>query len=479
MSNRRDFLKTLGAASMVGALPTIGLKEASAAGAYKIAVVGGGFAGASVARYLKLWGGAAVAVTLFDSVASYKTPILSNLVLNGQKSMSALTFSLSSAATRGGFEFVQGQVEGFDAAVTGYRGRLRVKKLNGSGYFSDTDLAAPASLYFHKMIVAPGIDFDYTGLESLLLANGTAPDLSLPIPHAWKSGDQVLNLKKQIDAMPNGGGVFVLSIPKSPYRCPPGPYERACVVADYLQRKRGGGKVIVLDANLPASSAPNDKYSAIQSEPHTFKEAFTNRFAGIVDYYSAAKLASAAAPTGQLGKKSVEVDLNDGFGPRMVLECNVLNVIPPVKAGAIAFAMGLVPSTGRFVDVDLLSYSTVADPSIYVIGDAHNSTQPKAGHIANSEAKVCADAILRSLQIITTPAQLPVTNSACYSPITSAEASWLTAGYRYNPDPALARNQRMQRIADSFGEASTVSSDNYKMMLAWANNLFADVGYTA
>lgn len=485
MSNRRDFLKTLGAATLVGAIPGMTLKTAAAATPFKIAVVGGGFGGASVARYLKLWGGAAVEVTLFDSVATYKTPILSNLVLNGQKTMNNLSFSLANAANRGGFRFVQGQVDGFESGGADYQGRLLVRKPSGVGYYSDAEIAAltapiaaPASRYFHKLVVAPGIDFDSSGLPSLTLANGNSPDLTLPIPHAWKSGDQVLNLKKQLDGpgMANGAGVFVLAIPRAPYRCPPGPYERACIVADYLKRTKGGGKVVVLDANPP--TVAGDPYSAIQSEPATFRAAFVNRYPGIVEYRSGVTLLSVSALGGQLDPKTVEFLPLDS--PISELKtCQVLNVIPPARAGSVAYSMGLLPSGSRFVDVDLSTYAAAANPHIHVIGDAHNSTQPKAGHIANSEAKVCADALLRSLGVIATPALPPVTNSACYSPISKAEASWTMAGYRYSADPALLPHQRMQRIPESFAEADKVTSDHYKMMLAWYNNLVADVGYTA
>lgn len=468
MTNRRNFLKSLGIGVVAGAVG-IESKVANAA-TYRVVVVGGGFAGATVAKYLKLWGGASVDVTLVDKVATYKSPILSNLVLNGQKSMSNISFLLSDVATRNGFKYLQGELVGLDSTIpAGYNGRASVKKSDGSLY---TDSTSQTLLSFHKLVVAPGVDFDYSNLTSLVVANGAVSDLKLPIPHAWKSGDQVLNLKAQIDNMLKVGGDFILSIPKSPYRCPPGPYERACVVADYIRSKQKSNKVIVLDSNVPTDLS--DPYTAIQAEQHTFKTAFTGQFANIVKYYSAAKVDSVSSSGGQFGTKSITVNFNDGIGPQTTYTGRVLNVLPPMKAGNIASTLGLLGS-GKFVPVDLLSYKSQANSNIHVIGDAHDSTQPKAGHIGSSEAKICAEAILREFGIIDSSVQYhaPVTNSSCYSPITSSTASWLTAGYRYDSTQPI--NKQMVRVPESFAEASSVSSDNYKMMLAWAANLFADV----
>jgi len=227
------------------------------------------------------------------------------------------------------------------------------------------------------------------------------------------------------------------------------------------------GNVIVFDANVP--TIPGDNYSAIQAETHTFTTAFTGQFAGIVEYVSNAELLEVGSTGGQFGTKYVSVKLGDGSIRDEY--ANALNVLPEHKAGDIAFAAGLIPPGNRFVPVDLKSYATTVDPNVYVIGDSHFSGQPKAGHVANSEAKVCADAIVREFGILPPhfPAEVPVTNSACYSPITTTTASWLTAGYRYNPNTGA-----MDRVVESFNEAEMPSGDNYKMMLAWANNLFAD-----
>jgi sulfide dehydrogenase [flavocytochrome c] flavoprotein chain len=454
-SKRRELLKMAGigaAAATVSVLPTVtGLgSKAEAAITKQVVVIGGGFGGSTVAKYLKLWGQGKIVVTHVDINASYTSPILSNLVLNGQKTLTNLTFSLATAASRNGNTFIQGT-----ATISRATRTVIVAKPNG----------ASVVLPYDKVVLSPGIEFNY--LPSMATANNGLSDKILPIPHAWKSGNQVANLKAQIDRMPSRTGTYVLCIPKKPYRCPPGPYERACVVADILKRVKGGGKVIIFDANTPVNSG--DPYSAIQAETHTFTTAFTGQFAGIVEYVSNAELLEVGSTGGQFGTKYVSVKLGDGSIRDEY--ANVLNVLPEHKAGDIAFATGLIPSGSRFVPVNLQSYASTADPDIHVIGDSHSSGQPKAGHVANSEAKVCADAIVREFGILPArfPDEVPVTNSACYSPITNQTASWLTAGYRYNPLTGA-----MDRIVESFNEAEMPSGDNYKMMLAWANNLFAD-----
>ena len=455
-SNRRNFLKLAGlgaTATGLGALPVLtGLSNKANAGALKnVVVIGGGFGGTTVAKYLRLWGQGQINVTHVNITGTYQSPILSNLILNGQKTLAQLTFNLAKAAQLNGITFVQG-IASLDQA-------------NSQVIVKDAFNNIVSQLPYDKVILSPGIDFNY--LPSMVSANTGFTDKTLPIPHAWQSGDQVLNLKAQIDKMPARTGVFVLCIPKKPYRCPPGPYERACVVADIVKRVKKGGKVIIFDANTPVDGDPLGIYSAIQAEAHTFSTAYTGQFASIIEYVPNAALVSVSNSGGQFGTKTVTVDIG---GISRTESCHVLNVLPEHKAGKIAFDANLIPS-GKFAAVSLDSYASTIDSKIHVIGDSHLSSQPKAGHIANSEAKVCADAIVREFGILPPRLvdEMPVTNSSCYSPITNTTASWLTAGYRYKAD-----TNEMIRIPESFGEASAPSSDNYKTMLAWANNLFSD-----
>ena len=429
--NRRDFFRL---ASMAGA----GVSAAGLSGLVRAAtpaqlgtvptntgisgrvvVIGGGMAGATVAKYLRLWGGTGVAVTLVERETTYASNILSNLVLNGQRTMTSLQFGYSNLATRYGIRLVKGDVTAIDSV----------------GH--SVSLADGSKLPYDRLVVAPGIDFDtIPGLETAAA--------QAKVTHAWKAGPQTTILRNQLVAM-KPGGVFVMTIPAKPYRCPPGPYERACVVADWLKKNRVGSKVIVLDAN-----------PGITAEPLAFANAFNVVHKGVIDYRPGAVINSIDAST---------MTLNTNFGN---LQANVINAIPAHRAGKVIIDNGLANVGGRWAGVDVLTYQSTAAPGIHVIGDAAATTQPKAGHIANQEAKICADAIVRLLAG-RSPDPSPITNSACYSPITSDTASWLTAVFAYDP---VSGN--MLPVPGASGEATARSQDNYKEMFKWFNTLMED-----
>lgn len=411
--SRRHFLKNLGLGLAATALP---FNFAQAAVRPRVIVVGGGFAGATAAKYLRLWSNNTVDVTLVEPNAVYYSPILSNLVLNGQKQLNQLGFKYDSLAQKYGITVTRSTVSSINSA------NRTVKLANGK------------TLGYERLILAPGIQFKAVqGLNSN------------KVLHAWKSGNQVQQLRQQIQAMPSGGS-FVMSIPKAPYRCPPGPYERACVVADYLKRNKPGSKVIVLDGN-PDFTVERD----------TFNQAFTQTYAGIVQYVPNTILQAIDS------NKKVAIT---SFGD---YQASVLNVIPPHQAASIVLKSGLANSSGGdWANVNPLSYESTAIQGIHIIGDSQGTGQPKAGHIANAEAKVCADAVLRLLSG-SQPFAAPMTNSACYSPISSTTASWLTAAFAYDP-----ASQSMQLVPASYGASSGASTSNYKKMFEWANSLFGD-----
>jgi NADPH-dependent 2,4-dienoyl-CoA reductase/sulfur reductase-like enzyme len=250
-----------------------------------------------------------------------------------------------------------------------------------------------------------------------------------------------------------------MTVPKSPYRCPPGPYERACVVADYLKRKnRVGAKVIVLDAN--------DK---IQAEPEAFGHAFSVTHAGYIEYYPNATVQSVNSTT-----RSIVTSV------KTVRNAKVLNYIPNQKAGGIAAELAL--SSSGFVPVNPLTYGISSYPNIHVIGDAcavpssDGKAVPKSGHMANAEAKVCADAIIRSF-LGETPDQNIATNSACYSPITNKTASWLSASFIYGDIYDLTgkvKGKGMHRVDLGEAPSDQIDADSYADMFTWSESLFAD-----
>jgi NADH dehydrogenase FAD-containing subunit len=384
----------------------------------RVIVIGGGMGGATVAKYLRLWGDA-ISVTLVEKMPTYSSNIMSSLVLTGQRSMSSLTFSYDTLRTKYGINTVFGEVVAIDPVA------VKVTLSNGTTLSAD------------RIVIAPGIDFDdVPGL-------GT----SNKMPHAWKAGAQTTLLAKQLAAMPYGG-VVVLTIPKTPYRCPPGPYERACLIADWLKVKKPGSKLVVLDAN------PD-----IVVEKDNFSQAFFGLHANVIEYHNNAEVL-------QVDPAAMTLLTTAG-----TFRGNVINLIPRQRGGVLLTAAGLNNATeGRFAGVNVLSYaSTVSGAEkIHIIGDASATTQPKAGHIANQEAKVCADAISRILSG-GAPDPAPVTNSACFSTITMTKASWLSAGYQF--DPATAS---MKLVAESFGASAGWSQDNFDEMGTWFKALMAD-----
>lgn len=429
--NRRDFFRLasmagLGAsmagwsgfsnaatATQLGTVPSnTGIKG-------RVVVIGGGMAGATVAKYLRLWGGSGVSVTLVERETAYTSNILSNLVLNGQRTLQSLQFTYTTLASRYGVRLVKGEVSAIDPV----------------GH--SISLADGNKLPYDRLLVAPGVVFDsIAGLETAAA--------QAKVPHAWQAGVQTTLLRNQLTAMPAGGS-FVMSIPAKPYRCPPGPYERACVVADWLKKNKPGSKVIVLDAN-----------PGIIAEPLAFSNAFDVVHKGVVEYHPSAVINSIDAST---------MTLNTNLGN---LKASVINAIPPHKAGKVVTANNLANVGGRWAGVDVLTYQSTAAPDIHIIGDAAATTQPKAGHIANQEAKICADAIVR-LFSGRSPDPSPVTNSACYSPITADTASWLTAIFSYD-----AVSRTMLPVPAAAAEAAGRSKENYKEMFQWFNTLMED-----
>ncbi len=410
-NSRRDFMKFVGVSSLFA----VATGMADDTTIPHIVVVGGGFSGATCAKYLKMWGGSSVNVTIIEESTTYVSPILSNLVLNGQKTTSDLSFTYGDLNNKYGINMIHTTVDSVD----------KTNQILALGNGS--------SVQYDKLVLAAGMDFikvsDYDTTK---------------VPHAWKAGEQTNLLKAQIDAMVDGD-TFTMTIPAAPYRCPPGPYERACVVADYLKNTKGftNCKVNVLDAN-----------ANIIIEADTFGAKFTEYG---VEYKPSITVTA-------VNDNSKVLTYMEG-GESKTINSTVLNVIPNQKAAPIVFAAGV--NSGNWAPINPLSYESVVANGIYIIGDSQGTGQPKAGHIGNSEAKVCADAILRTLNGVALYA-LPKTNSACYSPTSSTEASWLTGVFEYNSD-----TQTMVGVAASM-EAGASATENYPKMFSWSGNLFSD-----
>jgi sulfide dehydrogenase [flavocytochrome c] flavoprotein chain len=383
----------------------------------RVIVVGGGMAGATVAKYLRLWGNG-IEVTLVDKVPTYTSCIMSSLVLTGQRSMASLQYGYSTLQRKYGVKTEFGEVVAIDPVAV------------------QVTLASGKVLSADRIVLAPGIEFDpVPGLTDLAA-----------MPHAWKAGDSTALLAKQLAAMP-AGGTAILTIPKSPYRCPPGPYERACLIADWMKLRKPRSKLIVLDAN------PD-----FVTERDNFSSAFLGLHGQVIEYHN-------LAAVDHVDVASRSVFLADGTR----FSGHAINLIPTQRAPALLARTGLVnDAAGRFAKVNVLDYASTAASKVHVIGDASATTMPKAGHIANQEAKVCADALSR-IFAGGQPDPAPVTNSACYSTITMKQASWLHTMFQY--DPATAA---MKAVAEASGASTGWSGDHFDDMGTWFKALMAD-----
>lgn len=423
---RRNILQMVPAAAAMSLTP-----RGFAADTHHVVVVGGGFAGSTVAKYLRMWSNGGIAVTLVEPNTTHISCIMSNLVLNGQLKLSDLSFDYAALQSKYGVKVVKDRAQYID-------GENRVLQLESLEKIS-----------YDSLVVATGIQFDnIEGLDSRLT------------PHAWIAGKQTNLLRDQIGAMPDNG-TFVMTIPEKPYRCPPGPYERACLVADILGRRSGVLKgtaspgdtptVVVLDAN-----------DGIQAEKHTFERAFEELYGDIVQYIPNAHVTSVDSED-----RVVHTSVGSWSG-------DVLNVIPRHGAPQLLVDSGIT-GVSRWAPVNPVTYGvkTAGFPGVYVIGDSQGTGQPKSGHMANAQAKVCADAIVRIAGGLSAETEERLnnitTNSACFSPITSDEASWLTAVFKYNRDSG-----KMGLVPGSLGESHNWNSENYQDMFAWSENLFAD-----
>lgn len=419
---RRQFLQSAGAGVVLAS--TLGCASIGGQAKAKVVIVGGGYAGATAARYLRLWSNGTVAVTLIEPNAQFISCPLSNLVLGGSMQLGELTMDYAALQKLHGVEVVRDTVTGIDAA------NRRVTLSGGQ------------SLAYDRLIVSPGIDFMYEALPGL-----QTPEAQERILHAWKAGAQTLALRKQLEAMPDGGR-YALLIPPAPYRCPPGPYERACQVAAYFKQAKPKSKVLILDGN------PD-----VTSKGPLFKKAWAERYAGIVEYQPKFTLTDVDAKTNTAMSE---------FGDKV--QADVLNVVPPQRAGKIAQLAGLANMNKRWCEVDFLTMESTQAKNIHVLGDAIQIAplMPKSAHMANQHAKVCAAAVIELLQG-QAPNPEPMMTNTCYSFVSSKEVVHVASVHRYD-----AAKKTMLTVPGSGGVSSAASELEGEYAMNWAQNIWAD-----
>jgi sulfite dehydrogenase len=300
-------------------------------------------------------------------------------------------------------------------------------------------LAGGGELPYDRLVLSPGIDFMAEQIGGLQPALDSGRVL-----HSWKAGPQTLALRKQIEAMPDGG-VFAMFIPKAPYRCPPGPYERACVVASYLKTAKPKSKVLVLDGN-----------PEITSKKGLFEKAFKDHYTGILEYRPNAELKELSGNVAKLEFEDVKAD--------------VLNVIPPQRAGDLARTTGLLNMNNRWVGVNWLTMESTAAPGIHVLGDATFPAplMPKSGHMANQHAKVAVAAIIQLLKGEAVNVT-PVVMNTCYSFVTGREAMHVASVHQYDD-----KDKTFKTVPGSGGVSAAANQIEARYALSWAENIWAD-----
>ena len=419
---RRDFVKLAGTGLAGASLLAAGLPvfaRATKPPIGRVVVIGGGYAGATVAKYLRMWSLGGIEVVVIEANQQFVSCPLSNLVLGGSKTIHDLTFGYDVLKMQHGLQWLQDTVTAIDSVAK------KVTMLRGE-------------LSYDRLIIAPGVDFIYDELPMLQSA-----EMQIQIPHAWKAGWQTVNLRKQLEAMPNGG-VFAMSIPKAPYRCPPGPYERASQVAYYFKNNKPKSKVIVLDAN-----------AEIISKKGLFTKVFNEMYAGIIDYRP-----NSAVVDVDVAGKMVKTEFD-------TVKADVLNIIPPQRAGKAAQMARLNNVDARWCEVDFLSYESKLAANVHVIGDAVSTALPKSAHMASNQAKICASAIVQ-LMAGQTPDPTPVFANTCYSYVTDKSAMHVANVYRY--DAA----KKIMVAAEGGGVSVNPSEKEGAYAAAWAQNIWAD-----
>jgi sulfide dehydrogenase [flavocytochrome c] flavoprotein subunit len=370
--SRREFIRLVGAAGVGAGTGLLGMGPAfGAKSGGQVVVIGGGFGGATAAKYIRKLD-PSISVTLVEANTSYTTCPGSNWVLGGLRSMGDITFDYDTLASKHGIKVVNDLVTGVDPAA------------------KSVTLKGGDKLSYDRLVVSPGIDFRWDRVE------GYDATVAETIPHAWKAGPQTEVLVKQLKDMKDGGTV-VIAAPPNPFRCPPGPYERASMIANYLKQNKPKSKVVILD--------PKPKFSK--------QGLFEGGWKELYDYGTDNSMIDWIGQDKGGDWKRIDAKNMSVHSEFVDLKADVINAIPPQKAGAIAASAGLTDDSG-WCPVDGKTFESQLHPGIHVIGDASIADPlPKSGYAANSEAKVCAFAVVSMLKGVEVPT--PTWVNTCYS----------------------------------------------------------------
>ncbi|MDI1272334.1 NAD(P)/FAD-dependent oxidoreductase [Polaromonas sp.] len=390
----------------------------------KVLVIGGGYGGATAAKYVRMLSDYKIDVVMVEPNANFVSCPISNLVVGGSRTMGDITTPYDKLGGRHGVTVVKDMVSTIDAAR------------------KTVTLAGGATIGYDKLILSPGIDLMWNSIEGLQAASASGQILQ-----AWKAGPETLALRRQLEAMPDGG-VYAITIPLAPYRCPPGPYERASQVASYFKKAKPKSKVLILDAN------PD-----VTSKGPLFKKFWAENYQGMLEYRGGHKAIAVDART-----NTVKFDVQDD------VKAQVLNVLPDMSAGAIAVRSGLANANKRWCDVNYLTFESTAAKDVHIIGDSTLSAplMPKSGHMANSHGKVVAAAVVAQLSGLEVNPQ-PVLTNTCYSFVNDKLVVHVASVHQY-----VAAEKTFKTVAGSGGVSAAPNELEGVYAWNWAQNIWAD-----
>lgn len=418
---RRSFLQSSAALSLLG----LGACATTVPARAKVVVIGGGYGGATAARYVRLLSDHKIDVVLIEPQAAFISCPISNLVLGGSKQIADVTTPYTGLARNHGVTVVRDMASAIDTA----------KKT--------VTLAGGKTVAYDKLVVSPGVDLMYASIEGLRDAQASGQILQ-----AWKAGPETVALRRQLEAMPDGG-VYAITIPEAPYRCPPGPYERASVIAAYFKAVKPRSKVLILDAN------PD-----VTSKGPLFKKVWAEQYKGILEYRGQHKATAVDAKSGLI-KFDVQEDV----------KANVINALPSMRAGAIAVQTGLNNmANNRWCGVNYQTFESTAAKDVFVLGDSIQIApgMPKSGHMANNHGKVAAAAIVAQLSgWDVNPA--PMLTNTCYSFVDSKNVIHVASVHEY-----VAAEKTFKTVAGSGGVSPGPTEQEGAYALSWASNIWAD-----
>lgn len=421
---RRTLLQSGLALGSLSALPGCASLTSKAPAKAQVVVIGGGYGGATAAKYVRVLSDYKISVLLIEPNKAFVSCPMSNLVLGGSKTMAQITTPYDALSSKHGVTVVHDLVTAIDPA------KKTVTLQNGS------------AVAYDKLILSPGVDMHFDSIEGLQAAHASGQILQ-----AWKAGAETTALRKQLQDMPDGG-VYAITVPEAPYKCPPGPYERASQVAHYFKQAKPKSKVLILDAN------PD-----ITSKPALFKKFWSDNYRDIIEFRSNHKVLSVDAKT-----NSLKFDVQES------VRADVLNVLPAMRAGAIAMQTGLATVNNRWCGINYQTFESLAAKDIHVLGDATLAApaMPKSGHMANAHGKVAAAAVVAQLSDLAVNPS-PLLTNTCYSYVSDKLVIHVASVHQYNAD-----EKTFKTVPGSGGLSTEANALEGTYAWNWAQNIWAD-----